>query len=289
MRRPSRPAGKLLAFVFCFLSAAVLAGCGGNPASPTTPLKQPGPATPTPTPTPTPMPTPTPTPAQKTPVQWQASAMGVNSANATASFGSFAVDLNGNVTVQVSGVTPNTDFPIQFCPFPSTVYTCFDAGATLITDASGSGTLTFHFPKTGTWAGYFRANAGGNINGFQFSTYDSNLGGETENLQKASATNPQGTCGPGGCSGAAQDALASGSVTVTNMAAHLVLTGAAPDTTYDVGACGSGGSDCYHETNVTTDASGNATADFSITPDPTGTWTIDRLGAQGFVSGFVVP
>jgi hypothetical protein len=280
-----RQFGKLpAAVILTLLLLAFMAGCSGGAGGPgPTRSTQPTPGTTSAAPSPTPMPTPTPAPA----VQFTASAMAPGPNSADSAHGTLSINSNGDVTIQVSGVQPNTNYPFQFCPFPGTRYQCFDLNNTLLTDASGNGQLTFHFPRSGTWAGFFQSMVSSST---FITTFDSSFGSETANLQKESGTNPAGVCRTVTCP-TVQDPLTSGSVSVTgNATAHVVITGAAPNMTYDVTTCGGGGgSSCFHQTNITTDGSGNVTTDIRISPDPATVFMFDRVDAQGFITGFVVP
>ncbi len=281
MRRRSRQLGKLAAEFILIILVAVLAGCGGNTSARNI---APGP---TMGGTPAPGPSPTPSPGTSGTAQWQAAAM-APSPNADTSHGTIAVDTQGNVTVQVSGVQPNTNYPFQFCPFPGVVYkTCIDMASTLVTDGSGNGQVTFHFPQPGKWAGFFVSNISSSEH---ITTYDSSIASMTQYLQPMAGTNPSEACEPPGCTATTQDPLSSGSVSVSNMTAHIVINGAAPNTTYDVTTCGGGGgSSCYELTKVTTNASGNVTTDVQLFPNPATVFVFQRSGALGFITGFVVP
>lgn len=131
----------------------VATGCGGN-ASPA-----PTSTTPPPPPTATAPATPSPNPPPPTsggggsstaPFQQTLSAM-VNWTD-VGDYGLVSVSATGDVTIQVNGATKNATYSWSFCEFSGT---CFDLAQMLVTDGSGNGQLTFHFPKTGNWAGYF--------------------------------------------------------------------------------------------------------------------------------------
>ena len=75
--------------------------------------------------------------------------------------GTVTVSTTGDVTLQVTGAKASTTFDGYFCQYPSEYYAhhgqnaCFALNQSLVTDASGNGKLTFHFPKPGSWSGNF--------------------------------------------------------------------------------------------------------------------------------------
>ncbi len=288
-----RPTGFVLALAIAF-PMLLLGGCGGNasPAPTASPTPPPSPATPT-APT-TPPATPSGGSGSGTSgfgtgpatVQYQTELMAPQN-GVDVGKGILSITPTGDVTVQVSGQAAGNNFSFQFCPYPAALYSCFDLGQTLLMDGNGEGHLTFHFPKSGTWAGYFKAN--GSTTGTYLTTYDSNFANiGTQPLFKMTQVNPSGTCGTT-CSGA-QDPLGSGSVSVRETFLSVTVSGAMPNAAYTVIGCGSGGSDCYSEGTVTTDASGNiANGGLKLGNTPAAIFRLQRGSAPGFITGFMVP
>jgi hypothetical protein len=212
--------------------------------------------------------------------------------------GQVSVNGSGDVTIQVTGGSANTTYALQFCPFPTTRYTCFSLGS-LTTDGTGAVQSTFHFPKTGPWAGDFQANG---IGGTGFSTQVGSNAGQTflATLQPASVTNGQGTGRDPTSSSTPQD-RGSGTLSVNGGMVHVVLVGAAPNATYEVTQCfESAGSGCFqlgpfNGNTVVTDAGGNATFDVPFAGIPGDFFTVEQvvsspsLPSTGFAAGFKVP
>jgi hypothetical protein len=74
------------------------------------------------------------------------------------SVGQVTVDTDGNVAVQLNGATASTTFSIQFCyveAVNASSIPCFAVGS-VDTNASGDGSTTTMFPKSGAWAGDFQ-------------------------------------------------------------------------------------------------------------------------------------
>ena len=83
----------------------------------------------------------------------------------------------------------------------------------------------------------------------------------------------------------------SGTITTENGIAHVKLTGAAANTTYDLTVSYMGGSSSYEVGTFATDANGNATADLNFANSGAGAVAIFSLSSPngGFASGFRVP
>lgn len=269
----------VLALFSIILDLVLLLGCGGNatsspapPTAPTTPASSGG--------------------SSSASTQWSST---VNNA-----LGTITVSTAGDVTVQVTGAKPSTTFDGFFCQYPSSYYYarkqqgCVELGQSLVTDASGNGKLTFHFPNSGAWAGAFDFAPGGDLNAYG-TRIDTDVvdttGTVSAPLLPASKVNPA-TGNPYIPIGSPQEA-GSGIVKVNGGNVTVTVTGAAPNTKYLAGTnFAYGGSAGQSLGNLTTDAGGNATATFAGQP---GTGTIVGVGiasAQneyGLITGFVVP
>ncbi len=219
--------------------------------------------------------------------------------------GQITVDPNandGSGTLQLTNAANSGNYSLQFCPYPSPLPTAQQNPCTAITDFttdnSGKAQVNFQFPKKGVWSGIFVA-VRGDITEFASGF---NLPGAGQQyraaLQQASSvTSGTGGINPGG------DALKSGSVSVTDTTAHVVLQNATINVTYSVIFCGNGGgSSCYGIGSLTTDSTGSGTADIDLVKalgnfSPPGIFRLDRsqplptggdAGGVQFMTGFVV-
>ncbi len=205
---------------------------------------------------------------------------------------------NGNGTLQLNSVTPNSTFNLRFCPFPTGTAGCTLIVTTLTTDASGSGQSNFTFPSHGTFTGVFLAGRD------SMQEFDGafNIPGTGPQFQASlqPAASITGGLEPGLAVG--NDPLKSGQVSIgAGTMVHVVLQGAAPNATYGLTFCmNGGGSGCYATGTFTTDASGNATADldfaqgFGQSPDIPGVFLLGRdvpapSGSIEFATAFRVP
>jgi hypothetical protein len=257
---------------FTLLTFALLAfsGCGGvsnNMAK-------------GPTPTPTPMPGATPTPTPAAPADtYVATMFGIG--KTVASVGQVMVDTaadNGSGNIRLNGAGLTATETLQFCPAGGSFNNCFGIATT-----AGTGVTNFQFPNKGAFAGVFAVldmgqqvavGGFGNIAGVNF---------QSALLQAASIT--------GGIGQAAGNApLTSGSAVATGPALHLILNGTTPSHSFTVLSCGVfGGSSCTGVGTVTTDASGNLSADVPGASAAVGAVFVlsDSAGAE-FITGFRV-
>jgi hypothetical protein len=264
-----------------FLTVTI--GCGGNasPAATSTPPATPAatpPAAPPAAPSPTPAPPPSGgggTPTSTAPFQ-QAITETVN-ASSVGNFGMVGVSATGDVTIQVNGAQKNSSYTWSFCPL---LINCFDLGQTLITDASGNGQLTFHFPKGGSWAGYFSGKSGSDT----IDTQDAAHRSMKANLVTYNGVNGLPPCDPNVKPGCNLDP-AQGAVTVANEVAHIVVQGGSPNTSYEVVLYGGG----VMQGVINTDANGNATADLPVLQGHGATYELRPTNSkEPVVTGFTV-
>ncbi len=277
-----------LSFIFLIAVGALLVGCGGNasPAASNTPTMPTPPAT-TPT-TPTTPPSggsgsggsgsgggSTPTPPTFTPPansQFQQSII----VNGAAGHGSVYVSTSGDVTIQMTGAQASSTFTWRFCTEGWSPIGCFDMNQTLMTDASGSGQLTFHFPRSGGWVGYFEGSSGSSTVSTQLATIGTLSAVFMPGQQTNGAT----------CATCVQGPI-TGSVTVSNGNAHIVLHGAPANDNHEVDLIGSTSTKLG---NVITDGSGNLTADVPTQGSNGSLLEIwDHMEPAPIVSGFKVP
>lgn len=226
------------------------------------------------------------------------------SQTATDIVGQVTVDTSGNVTVQLTGATASTTFTVSFCPAwdagdlaPDPV--CLNVGA-VSTNAAGSGTSTAKFPKPGSWAGDFEADS----EPTGIIEYATSLWAGLPNSSSQvymSTLLPETTVnGTGVTSSSPQAPLTSGTVTFANGSLEFAVTGASPDTTYNIietqsTALESSGS--YGISAFTTDSSGNGSSTASLTSGAGygDLFQVDPLSGTGYISGagyiggFLVP
>ncbi len=287
-----RPRGLSLALAIALSLTVFLIGCGGNASPAPTTTGRPTPTTPaTPAPTPTPSPTPAPSPSgggggtSGTP-QWQVALHGINGNNGGLS-GTATVTTSGDVTLQFTGATPSTTFTLAFCPVSivSNSVPCVSL-PTAMSDASGAGQVSFHFPQSGTWAGYFSGRTS-NASVAGFGSVAETAGAYNSPVQQiVPATKANGV----GIDGGHPQDPGSGTISVTNGLVHVALTGAVPNKAYNVFSCYSGSSSCQSAGRITTDASGNATADLKLSSNGVGIVAIgETTGSVMFAGGFKAP
>jgi len=224
----------------------------------------------------TPSPTPTPVATVDT---YLASMIGIG--KTVASIGQVTLDTaadNGAGSIRLSGAALTASQALQFCPAGGSFNNCFNVPTT-----AGSGATNFQFPNKGAFAGVFAVldmgqqiavGGSGDIAGVNF---------QSALLQAASIS--------GGIGQAAGNApLASGSAVVNGSTLHVMLNGTTPGHSFTVSSCGVfGASSCTGVGTVTTDASGNLSADVPGATAGIGAVFVlsDSAGAE-FITGFRV-
>lgn len=281
-----RASGVLTLLLIALLSVVIGCGSSNRAANTPTPSPQPSPS-PSPSPQPSPQPPPSPSPGS---AQWVSNVEGAT--------GSVSVSAGGDVTVQVTKAMPSTTYVGNFCQFPSNDWSgrglnpCFVLPS-LTTDASGTGQLTFHFPKPGAWSGAFFFAVGGDTN--SPTRIDTNIVGTQVSLSAPLV--PVTKANSGGAPGAipageAQDP-GTGSVSISGGNVILKLAGATPNANFIVSQSFSGGGSASQQIGtLTTDASGNASVTLPVL-DSTGPMiSISREvtpATAGLETGFTVP
>lgn len=239
---------------------------------------------------PTPRPTPSPTPPPANGTQWSSTVEGAT--------GTVTVSTAGDVTVQVTKAMPSTTYVGNFCQYPGNEYSdrglnpCF-ALPSLTTDESGSAQLTFHFPKSGAWAGAFNFAPGGDTNSPSRIGTDNigtavTLSSPLVPVSKANGGGPPGTLPPG------TQEPGSGSVSISGGNVTVTLKGATPNASFLVGESFSDGGSASQQIGnpFNTDASGNATVTIPALSSSGPIISVARAMSQpppGFVTGFTVP
>lgn len=273
---------RIATFILLLAVLVVVIGCGSsNPAA----TNQPPTTPPSPTP-PSPGPLPPPNPAT---TQW--------SSNVTGASGSVTVSTAGDVTIQVTKAMPNTTYVGDFCQYPGSDYStrglnpCFGLQQSLTTDAGGNGQLSFHFPRSGAWAGEFFFAPGGDTNSPSRITTDNTgpIGTLSAPLVAMSKANSGGAPGAQPATqepGSGTVMLNGGSVTVT------LKGGTASATLLLIESFSDGGSASQQIGTLNTDASGNATGTFTALSSSGAIFAISRnVVAQtaNLATGFTVP
>ena len=231
-------------------------------------------------------------------MQYQASLL---SANQTTSNGQMSIDTDGNVSIQLTGATASTTYTVQFCPaFDGSsggpAPPCFNVG-TVDSGANGSGTSTFLFPQSGSWAGDFELDTGGND---EYQTFVGNtviaslVASEVymSTLQPQSTVNGTGVTGAASDSPGTQEPLTSGTITYSKGSVQFVLTGASPSmihSTSESEGLPIDSSGTYSLGQFTTDASGNASSTEPLGGNYGDIFEVNPQSGTGFIGGFSVP
>jgi hypothetical protein len=213
--------------------------------------------------------------------------------------GQISVDTAGNVTVQLTGGTPNTSLIAQFCPgqnvsIQQSAIVCIDVGA-VTTDASGNASATLKFPQPGQWVGDFQLTTSSTSTTPAYIT-ESIGSGQSQTF--LATLQPESTANGGSLArSTVQDPLDAGTVSYNNGALVVSVTGAAPNTTYDVLQSETrymDSSGTYDIGEFTTDATGKGqlTVTSATALGPTGDLfeLVHQTGTDaGFAGGFSIP
>lgn len=256
-----------------------LAGCGSVSSNM-------GPTpTPTPMPSPSPTPVPSPSPAPAPADMFLASWINAISRNPGPD-GTITVDStanNGAGSTQINGLPGggNSSFVLQFCPYPQNFSNCTNI-TPFMTDANNTANVNFTFPLKGTFSGAFTII---DTSGFP----DESTGTGNAGINFKSALLPASTI-TGGINQTTGNSPGFGSAVVTNSTAHITLTGALPNHTFNTALCFVATQQpCMTLSNIVTNGQGNASADVGSVPLVVGTIfrVSDASGVQ-FVTAFRV-
>lgn len=160
---------------------------------------------------------------------------------------------NGAGNLQGFMESVNSSFTLQFCFFPQQQNSSNCMNVTQFTsDASGFANVNFTFPNKGTFSGVFViVDSGGNR---------AELAGTgTMGTSFKSALLPAATI-TGGIGQTTGNSPGSGSAAMNDATAHITLSGAFPNHTFNTALCNAVNT-CTPLANITTDAMGNASAD----------------------------
>ncbi len=212
------------------------------------------------------------------------------SKNGFITVGSIKLNSDGSGTAAFdTGFPQGTTWAFTFCPFPSPAY----RGCPALTTVQGDGSsnpvsFPFHMPQKGTFAGVFV------IENPNFAFYDSGFLFPATGDQYLSPLVRASTVSGGiGNVVVGSEPLSSGQVTMNNSsAAHVVVQGAQPNTTYGVTYCFvTDGSSCFQVGSLTTDASGNGATDISDSAGSQtfeGVYHLDDASGVQYITGFTL-
>jgi len=240
-----------------------------------------------------------------TPMQYQAS---LYNPYANPTNGQISIDMNGNVTVQLTGAAASTTYSVNFCPAyvqyngTSDAPPCFDTGP-VTTDTNGSGTSTTLFPKSGSWAGDFTLFTTSNSTPADSSQYstgnfpasNSYPGGYPSGMVYMSTLQPESTTNGIAVATQAspQDPLTSGTVTFSNGSMIFAVSGASANTEYSTTESQTvelNNSGANYLSDFTTNASGNASSTESLASGSGGDmFQVQPPCDAGYIGGFSIP
>jgi hypothetical protein len=172
-------------------------------------------------------------------------------------------------------VSANSTVFLQFCPYPQGFAGCS-------TISSFTSDFDFIFPFKGTFSGIFQVtDASGNQMGVT-ATSSTGVNFKSALLPAATVT--------GGIQQTTGNSPGIGTAAVSGTTAHITLTGAFPNHTFNTAVCSLFlQTPCAALANITTDAQGNASADVGAVQPAT--WSVFRVSdANGvqFVTAFRV-
>jgi hypothetical protein len=230
-----------------------LAGCGSvsnnmQPSPTSTPMPSPSPV---PSPTPVPSPSPTTTAASDAFLSTWFFTVGRNPAPE----GTITVDTtanNGAGNFQAHTAANNSTFILQFCPYPQGFMNCINV-TPITTGTTDFANVNFTFPVKGTFSGAFQVV---DANGTQSEA----AGNGSTGISFKSALLPAASV-TGGINQTTGNSPGFGSAAVTGTTAHITLTGALPNHTFNTALCSLSLGPCDTLGNITTNAQGNANAD----------------------------
>lgn len=273
----------LLSGLFIFL-----AGCGSvssnTPGTPTpTPMPSPTPApSPTPTPEPSPVPSPTPTPAASDVflATWFFITPGKNAPPPAGTITLDTTTNNGIGSSQLQGLDANSTLFLQFCPYPQGFDGCSTV-TSFTSNSSGAANFGFIFPFKGTFSGVFRLTDASGTPSAVTATSSTGISFKSALLPAATVT--------GGIQQTTGNSPGIGTAAVTGTTAHITLTGAFPNHTFNTAVCSLFSGPCAALANITTDAHGNASADVgTIPPAASSIFSVSDASGVQFVTAFRV-
>jgi len=153
--------------------------------------------------------------------------------------------------VQAVVAQNNSTFIMQFCPYPQGFSNCMNV-TSVASDAQGAVNANFTFPAKGTFSGAFQmVDANG--------TQSEATGNGSNVVSLKSALLPAASV-TGGINQTTGNSPGFGSAEVTGTTAHVTLTGALPNHTFNTALCSLSVGPCDTLGNITTDAKGNVNA-----------------------------
>jgi hypothetical protein len=240
--------------------------------------------TPTPMPSPSPSPAPSPSPTPAAAPDAFLSTWFFTVGRIPAPEGNITVDTtanNGAGNVQANMSATNSTFILQFCPYPQGFMNCTNV-IPITSGATGFVNVNFTFPLKGTFSGAFQIVDANGTQSEATATASTGINFKSALLPAATVT--------GNINQTTGNSPGIGSAIMNGTTAHITLTGAFPNHTFNTAVCSLFlQTPCATLANITTDAQGNASADVG-TIQPAG-WSIfrvsDSAGVQ-FVTAFRV-
>ncbi len=199
--------------------------------------------------------------------------------------GQLSIASNGNSTLSVTNLIASASYILEFCRFPLGDATNCPTVASFHNNSSGAiSNFSFNYPNKGTFMGAFSIVNTKTNTADAISAWEQTVPNATFQalLVPAGQVNGFG----GGNYTAGSDTLKSGSVTANNTTIQVNLQGAPANTQYNITLCGNmDASSCFFLTAITTDASGNFSGSFPMSPDgPIDDFLINRASTDPTVS-----
>ncbi len=181
--------------------------------------------------------------------------------------------------MQAFVATGSSTFILQFCPYPQNFSNCMNV-TSVTSNAQGAVNANFTFPAKGTFSGAFQIV---DANGVQSEA----AGNGSTGVSFKSALLPAATV-TGGINQTTGNSPGFGSAVVTGTTAHITLTGALPNHTFNTALCSLSVGPCDTLGNITTDAQGNAKADVTVHVTSLNVFSLSDASGVQFVTAFRV-
>jgi hypothetical protein len=209
-------------------------------------------------------------------------------ANSTAPQGQITVDASandGSGTLALSSSVPNGNLSLAFCPFPGGFQFCLPVTSFTAAPAANQ-SVNFRMPQKGAFSGAFELlQNGAQIEVAEVNDLSSAVSFKAALLPASSIS--------GGIGAPTGPEKGSGSVAASNSSTQVVLQGASPSHSFSVASCDMFGlANCLPIGTITTDGSGNGTANMGVAVMPMNQFgNIYLLGDSAgveYISGFLV-
>ncbi|HKR93818.1 MAG TPA: hypothetical protein VJW55_00555 [Candidatus Angelobacter sp.] len=238
---------------------------------------------PTPTPAPSPVPSPSPTPAAASDIflaTWFFISPGKNAPPPAGTITLDTTTNNGAGSSQLQGLDANSTLFLQFCPYPQGFGGCSTV-TSFTANSSGAANFGFIFPFKGTFSGSFEITGADGTPTAVTATSSTGINFKSALLPAATVT--------GGIQQTTGNSPGIGTAAVTGTTAHLTLTGAFPNHTFNTAVCSLFPGPCAALATITTDAHGNASADVgTIPPAASSIFSVSDASGVQFITAFRV-